>query len=199
MNPWIIKYWITLDDDQRVLLFQTTYKPKIEVLSDSSDSEGEGEGTSNEALLRESSTSQGGPKIQELPPQEPRLTGGKSKAFGASGSEISLDAITPEIPGSYDLQARAQSQHLLMGLGAMAGSRVSKTAQSEIAELEKDLKKMTKEERIQDLAANIGATTVDPAIKEWDDSELDWEPVNNPLAQKTKLVTNIVHWLHYVK
>ena len=60
-----------------------------------------------------------------------------------------------------------------MGLGAMAGSRVSKTAQSEIAELEKDLKKMTKEEKIQDLAANIGATTVDPAIKEWDDSELD--------------------------
>ncbi|XP_078334928.1 dynein axonemal assembly factor 1-like [Crassostrea virginica] len=167
---------VDVNEEELITIAQqkkTTYKPKIEVLSDSSDSEGEGEGTSNEALLRESSTSQGGPKIQELPPQEPRLTGGKSKAFGASGSEISLDAITPEIPGSYDMQARAQSQHLLMGLGAMAGSRVSKTAQSEIAELEKDLKKMTKEEKIQDLAANIGATTVDPAIKEWDDSELD--------------------------
>lgn len=157
-------------------------------MSDSSDSEEDEdeEGTSDEVPIRESSSSRG-PMIQEvidsgstkllieeLPQQkEPRLTGGKSRAFGASESELNLDAITPEIPGSYDMQARAQAQHLLQGLGAMTGSRVSKTAKSEISQLEEASKKMTKEEKIQDLAANLGATTVDPAIKDWDDSELD--------------------------
>jgi hypothetical protein len=168
--------------------FQTTYKPKIEVLSDSSDSEEEAEETPGRPLIQEVGTSTSKRPlmeevsdkdstrllIEELPTdREPRLTGGQSKAFGASISEISLDDVTPEIPGSYDMQARAQSQHLLHGLGAMAGPRVSKTANSDFAEMEEATKNMTKEEKIQDLATNIGATTVDPSIRDWDDSELD--------------------------
>lgn len=181
---------VDVNEEQLITMAQqkkATYKPKIEVLSDSSDSEEDEEDeTSDEVPIRESSTSRG-PMVQEvtdsgstkllieeLPEQkEPRLTGGKSRAFGASESELNLDAITPEIPGSYDMQARAQAQHLLQGLGAMTGSRVSKTAKSEISQMEEASKKMTKEEKIQDLAANLGATTVDPAIKDWDDSELD--------------------------
>ncbi|XP_062592513.1 dynein axonemal assembly factor 1-like [Saccostrea cucullata] len=177
---------VDVNEEQLITIAQqkkTTYKPKIEVLSDSSDSEEETEETS-QPLIQESSTSRapqteessGSSRllIEEIPSEkEPRLTGGKSKAFGASGGEINLDAITPEIPGSYDVQARAQSMHLLQGLGALTGSRVSKTGRSDFSEMEEASKKMTKEEKIQDLAANIGSTTVDPSIKDWDDSELD--------------------------
>lgn len=185
----MLMFWIEIWSVHKK--FQTTYKPKIEVLTDSSDSEEETEGTSEQPLIQESSTSTSKRPlveevsgnndstrllIEELPTdREPRLTGGQSKAFGASISEISLDDVTPEIPGSYDMQARAQSQHLLHGLGALAGSRVSKTATSDVSEMEEASKKMSKEQKIQDLATNIGATTVDPSIRDWDDSELDWK------------------------
>ncbi|XP_061177855.1 dynein axonemal assembly factor 1-like [Saccostrea echinata] len=182
---------VDVNEEQLITMAQqkkTTYKPKIEVLSDSSDSEEETEDTTEQPFIQESSTSRGpqtevvsdqGSRssrllIEEIPTEkEPRLTGGKSKVFGASGAEINLDAITPEIPGSYDMQARAQSMQLLQGLGALTGSRVSKTGRTDFSEMEEASKKMTKEEKIQDLAANIGSTTVDPSIKDWDDSELD--------------------------
>ncbi|KAK3103168.1 hypothetical protein FSP39_016967 [Pinctada imbricata] len=152
------------------------YKPKIEILDDSSDSEEEEESKMSKSLITEISTQKPTQKkvlIEEID-DKPSSFGNRTKKF----SDIDESTLAG-MPGFSDPSLKAQSEALLCSLGAMSGSEFAKTGKSydrkKLKNIEEHTKNMTQEEKILDLAANIGSTvrSEDDDKRDWDDSELD--------------------------
>ena len=142
-------------------------------MDDSSDSESEDEG---QTTLTSEKQQQPKPKkllIEEVS-EKPSSFGGTTKNV----CDFNESAITG-ISGFEDASMRAKADSLLMGLGAMSGSEVAKSGKSydrqKLAGLEEKTKNMSKEEKIKDLAENIGSTVSrsETDMRDWDDSELD--------------------------
>lgn len=95
-----------------------------------------------------------------------------SRSESASQSQISLDAIQPEISQSQDFSQ--DSFGLLKNLHTMESSNIRKTGKIDFSQEEEKSAKMTKEEKIWDMAENLGSTVNKPSnpSDQWDD-ELD--------------------------
>lgn len=121
-----------------------SYKPKIEILDDGDD---------EDTIIGSSSKE-------------------SSRSESASQSQISLDAIQPEINQSQDFSQ--DSFGLLRNLHMIESSNIRKTGKIDFSQQEEKSAKMTREEKIWDMAENLGSTANKPSnpTDQWDD-ELD--------------------------
>ncbi|KAJ8299060.1 hypothetical protein KUTeg_023120 [Tegillarca granosa] len=121
-----------------------SYKPKIEILDDGDD---------EDTIIGSSSKE-------------------SSRSESASQSQISLDAIKPEINQSQDFSQ--DSFGLLSNLHTIESSNIRKTGKIDFSQQEEKSAKMTREEKIWDMAENLGSTANKPSnpTDQWDD-ELD--------------------------
>ena len=143
-------------------LFQPTYKPKIEILGDDSDSDSETEDTEDDKLFIKTSKTSGPnsrPLIQEMDD-----TGDDSEStFSTSRSlieEVSIESIQPVVSDTPRSEQEVHaSGELLEAIGKVLGKgSASSRGKVDFSEDEKKFAAMTKEEKIQDLAENLGST-----------------------------------------
>ena len=143
-------------------LFQPTYKPKIEILGDDSDSDSDVEDAEDERLLlktSKTSSQNSRPLIQEIDD-----TGDESESTVSMSrsviEEVSMENIQPVISDTprSDQEVQASSE-LLDAIGKVLGKgSASHRGKIDFTEEEKKFAAMTKEEKIQDLAENLGST-----------------------------------------
>ena len=142
-------------------LFQPTYKPKIEILGDDSDSESDVEDAEEDKLFIKTSKSSG--QNSRLLIQEIDNTDDSEPTVDTSRSvigDVSIENIQPVVSDTprseQDVQA---SGELLEAIGKVLGKgSASRRGKIDFSEDEKKFAAMSKEEKIQDLAENLGST-----------------------------------------
>ena len=143
-----------------VFFFQPKYKAKIEVIGDDdSDSDSDNEDDENKLFVKPASSSMQNPKplIQEIGDSD--TDAGIETARSQIG-EVSMENIIPEVSDiPRTTLASETSDELMAAIGkVLAKSPSSRREKIDFSEEEKKFASMTKEEKIQDLAANVGST-----------------------------------------